>query len=201
MSPRYIISILLLVLFSNPAFASLTLNEVYQRAVEQDVPEQPLEEALAFFHENEDLIGNREFVTLIDFELHSGEERMYIIDMVTGVVDRYLVAHGRNSDPDHDGYATRFSNTPQSKQTSLGFYLVAERYFGKHGLSVRMDGLSVTNSNARKRAIVMHGADYVSPNRSKMGRSWGCPAVERRYINEVVSRLEGDSLLYAFVQD
>lgn len=89
-----------------------------------------------------------------------------------------FVSHGINSG---NLYATQFSNIVDSKQTSLGTYRVAEAYHGKYGLSLRLDGMSPSNSNARKRAIVLHGAKYAEPSTIKklgmLGRSWGCPAI------------------------
>ena len=116
--------------------------------------------------------------------------------MDTGHVDKYLVAHGKNSDPDYDGFATIFSNTPGSEASSVGFYLTAETYEGNHGYSLKLDGLSSTNSNARSRSIVMHPADYVAPG-SKIGRSWGCPAVEPRYSVQIIDQIKGGTLIYA----
>jgi hypothetical protein len=80
--------------------------------------------------------------------------------------------------------------------SSLGFYLTAETYNGEHGYSLRLDGLSSTNSNARERAIVIHAADYVAPG-EKIGRSWGCPAVEPRYHQQIIDELKEGALIYA----
>ena len=92
-----------------------------------------------------------------------------------------LVAHGRNSGLE---YANRFSNKISSHQTSLGFYRTAETYIGKHGFSLRLDGLEFSNSNARKRAVVIHQADYASANfikrNGRLGRSYGCPSLPKK---------------------
>jgi len=163
----------------------------------KEVPSSLLTEALAFYKANLSKIKNKEVLGIIDFSQHSSSERFYLIDMVTGAVDRYLVAHGKNSDKNYDGLATEFSNSPDSLMSSQGFYLTAESYKGKHGLSLRLDGLSKTNSNARMRDIVIHGADYVNQSARIIGRSWGCPAVEQRFIKEIVIRIKGGALLYA----
>ena len=134
---------------------------------------------------------------VIDFKQHSSKERFYIIDMESGRVETYLTSHGKNSDPDHDGYATKFSNVPDSLTSSLGFYLTAETYYGSNGYSLRLDGLSSTNSNARARAIVIHGADYVQADGKKIGRSYGCPALEQRYHQAVINQMKGGTLLFA----
>lgn len=163
---------------------------------DHEVPRTLLNKALTYYDNNLTKIKNREVLGIIDFKEHNSKERFYIIDMVSGKVDKYLVAHGKNSDPDFDGYATIFSNTINSEMSSQGFYLTAETYEGSHGHSLALDGLSSTNSNARKRSIVIHPADYVSPG-SKIGRSWGCPALEPRYSYEIIERIKNGALIYA----
>jgi hypothetical protein len=163
---------------------------------DQIIPANLLREAVAYYDANYDKITNQRVMGVIDYKQHNSKERFYIIDMESGRVDTYLTAHGKNSDPDFDGYATKFTNTPDSNTTSLGFFLTAETYYGSNGYSLRLDGLSTTNSNARKRAIVIHGAEYVSPG-PKIGRSYGCPAVEMRYHKDLIDQIKGGSLLYA----
>ena len=158
------------------------------------VPTAALTNAVKYFDAHKTKIKNQKYLTIIDMSQHSGKKRMYVINLQTGAVNTYLAAHGRNSDPNDTGYATKFSNEDGSRMTSLGFYLTGSRYSGSHGTSMYLNGLESTNSNAMERAIVMHGADYVTP--SHTGRSWGCPAVEPRYIAGLVNILENGSLLY-----
>ncbi len=160
------------------------------------VPKNLLSKAVDYFVKNKAKIKNKNFIVVIDFKQHNSKERFYVIDMQSGHVEKYLTAHGKNSDPEYDGYATVFSNTPGSEMSSVGFYLTAETYQGSHGLSLALDGLSPTNSNARSRSIVIHGASYVTPG-SKIGRSWGCPALDMRYYVEVINQIKGGTLIYA----
>ena len=160
------------------------------------IPAHLLQNALDFFDKNQAVITNKNFLGIIDFKQHNSKERFYIVDMVSGKVDQYLVAHGKNSDPKFTGYATQFSNVINSNQSSLGFYLTAETYSGVHGYSLRLDGLSETNSNARERGIVVHAADYVAPG-DKIGRSSGCPAVENRFHQLIIDDIKQGSLIYA----
>lgn len=162
----------------------------------REVPASLLKKTLDYYESNQSAIKNKSVIGVIDFKQHSSKERFYIIDMETGRVDTYLVAHGKNSDPDHDGYATIFSNTPGSEMSSVGFYLTAETYEGSNGYSLKLDGKSSTNSNARSRAIVIHPADYVAPGRL-IGRSWGCPALEPRYNALLIDQIKGGALIYA----
>ena len=161
-----------------------------------EVPLSLLSKALNYYDTHQSTIKNKNVIGVIDFKQHNSKERFYIIDMETGNVDKYLVAHGKNSDPDYDGFSTIFSNNPGSEMSSVGVYMTAETYEGGRGYSLKLDGLSSTNSNARSRAIVIHPADYVSPG-GKIGRSWGCPALEPRYSAQIIDQIKGGAVIYA----
>ncbi len=142
---------------------------------------------------------NSSVITVVDFTKSSREKRMWIIDMVNNqLILNTLVAHGQGSG---DDMANRFSNTNQSHQSSLGFYVTDEVYYGKHGRSLRLDGLDAGfNSNARARAVVLHAADYVSQGAiaqlGRLGRSHGCPAVAPEVVNQVINTIKGKSMLF-----
>lgn len=163
------------------------------------IPDRHLKPALLYFDSHKSTIKNTNYLSVIDFSQYSGNKRFYIIDMKTGSVWAIHNAHGKGSDPEHDGYAnkTLFSNVSGSNATSLGVYMTAETYQGEHGLTLRLDGLSSTNSNARSRAIVLHGADYVEEANMIQGRSWGCPAVAMENRDKVIGMLKGGSVIYA----
>jgi hypothetical protein len=163
------------------------------------VPATLLKTALSFYDNNLDKIKNTDFLTIINFKEHNSKERLYLIDLRTGFVERFLVAHGKNSDKNFDGFADSFSNKIDSLQSSLGFYLTGETYDGSNGYSLRLDGLSSTNSNARVRSIVIHGADYVTPG-AKIGRSYGCPAVEERIHQYLIDKIKNGSLIFASLE-
>lgn len=160
------------------------------------VPKHLLSKSYDYYVSNLGMIKNRHFMGIIDFNEPDSFERFYLIDMNSGQVEKFLVAHGENSDPMSSGYASIFSNIVDTKKSSLGFYLTAETYEGANGYSLRLDGLSETNSNARERGIVMHGARYVIPG-PQPGTSWGCPAIEMRHHKYVIDRLKEGALLYA----
>ena len=144
------------------------------------------------------------YLSIADFSLSSNIKRYYLIDMFEQeIVLNDWVSHGMNTGAE---YAKRFSNTPNSNTSSLGFFLAAEQYKGKHGLSLRMDGLEPgINCNARRRAIVIHGADYVSPSfiakNGRLGRSFGCPAFQKNLMPGIVSKIKDGSCFYIYYPD
>lgn len=154
---------------------------------------------------NLDRMGNRiwvkDVVGLADFSLVSAEPRFFIVNLVSGTVNRYYVTHGRGSDPEHDGWLKAFSNDPGSNATSRGAYLTRNYYDGKHGLSMRLTGLETDNSNAEDRAIVVHGADYANPDlirtMGKLGRSEGCFAFPQAKLVEVIARMGPGRMIFA----
>lgn len=143
-------------------------------------------------------------LAVIDYSLPSSERRLWIFDLPTRrLLLADYVAHGNRSG---DNQATRFSNVVGSHQSSLGLFRAAETYHGKHGYSLRMDGLeSGVNDRARERAIVIHGADYVDPSwiarQGRIGRSQGCPAVRQEIVRTVVDTLKGGQFVFAYYPD
>lgn len=160
-----------------------------------------LQRALDALERHRDSIDHRDFMGVVDFSLPSRTPRFYVVNLSDGSVRSYLVAHGRGSDPDHTGRLERFSNEPHSNATSAGAYRTGPVYVGAHGHSIRLDGLDPTNNNAASRAIVVHGAWYVSAamiDRSGMlGRSLGCFAVADASLGEITSTLGPGRLIYA----
>jgi hypothetical protein len=163
------------------------------------IPPKLREDALAYFDANKKNFANQNYIAIINFSAHSSKPRFYLVNMASGKVQAYRTAHGKGSDTNNDGYAERFSNTSGSEMSSVGYYRVAETYNGKYGYSVRLDGLSATNSRARSRAIVIHPAPYVSESSGRAGRSWGCPALDAKYSAGIISALKNGAMLYANV--
>jgi hypothetical protein len=146
-------------------------------------------------------IGNMRYLTIADFSKPSSEERLFVIDMLLEqIVIKTLVAHGRNSGT---LFANSFSNKNESHQSSLGFYLTGNAYVGKHGSSLELNGVEEgINDQAKNRAIVIHGADYVSNEFIKqqgyIGRSLGCPAVPNNKIMEIINTIQGASCMFIY---
>lgn len=149
----------------------------------------------------EHTINRPEVITIIDFSLPSNQERLWVIDLVEAkVLYHCLVSHGRNSG---DVMAETFSNKPGSYTSSPGFYTTGETYTGKHGFSLRLDGIeNGINDKARERAIVIHGADYVSPEfiekYGRLGRSLGCPAVPEELSKEIIETIKDGTCLFVY---
>lgn len=158
--------------------------------------ESLLQEALTAKADALSEISNDRYFSVIDYRAPSNVPRYFLIDTKDMSAEHFLVAHGRGSDPDYDGVANTFSNTKDSKMTSLGAFVTGKIYYGAHGLSLKLKGLGPQNDLAEERLIVIHGADYVSPDRSILGRSWGCPALERDVAERIIPLIKGGTFLY-----
>ena len=160
-----------------------------------------LRRALAALEQHRERIVNRDIIGIADFSLPSRAPRFHLVTLADGWASSHLVAHGRGSDPAHTGWLERFSNEPHSNATSSGAYLTGAQYVGAHGRAMRLNGLDTTNSNAATRAIVVHGAWYVSEqiarSRVALGRSQGCFAVAESSLEEIMKRLGPGRLIYA----
>jgi hypothetical protein len=146
-------------------------------------------------------VRNRDILAIADFSRASRDPRFHIVNLHNGQSSTFLVAHGKGSDPAHSGWVQSFSNIPGSEATSSGSYIVGEGYFGEHGASRRLIGLDPQNDQAEARAIVIHPAWYVSEamiaEHGKIGRSQGCFAFAETDVNQVLTRLEPGTLLFA----
>jgi hypothetical protein len=149
-------------------------------------------------------IADTPLMSFIDFTRQSTEKRFYTIDLSKRkVVFHSLVSHGRNSG---ENKATAFSNTPNSNQSSLGFYITGETYVGSKGYSMRLDGADGRfNDKMRDRAVVMHDAEYVSESWIKkygrLGRSHGCPALPKEISREVIDTIKDKTVIFAYYDD
>lgn len=147
---------------------------------------------------------NPQTLTVIDYSLPSTAKRLWVIDLPRKrLLYEELVSHGRGSG---DARATKFSNAPSSNQSSLGLFVTAETYTGANGYSLRLDGLEPgINHRARERAIVMHGAPYVSETFAqrvgRLGRSLCCPAVRPDVARDLIDRVKGGNLVFAYAED
>jgi hypothetical protein len=146
-------------------------------------------------------IENTDVITICDFSLSSRQKRLFIIDLKNGelLLNTY-VAHGRKSGME---YARSFSNKSNSHQSSLGFYITKNQYYGENGLSLRLDGIDKGfNDKALKRNIVVHGSEYANDDflntNSFLGRSYGCPAVPEGDIENIVNTIKEGSCFFIY---
>jgi hypothetical protein len=146
-------------------------------------------------------ITNDKIISIVDFSQPSSKKRFFVIDLDAGaVLFNTYVAHGIKSGKE---YASSFSNAPQSNKSSLGFYETMNTYNGKNGYSLHLQGLEKgINDNAGSRAIVLHGADYVSENllqkQGYIGRSFGCPAVPEKLHRPIIDQIKNGTCLFIY---
>jgi hypothetical protein len=146
-------------------------------------------------------LSHSDRIGIVDFSRPSSAPRFFVVDVASGRTTAHLVAHGRGSDPAHTGWVQRFSNVPGSHASSGGAYVTGGAYMGGHGRSMRLEGLDTANSNVEARAIVVHAAWYVSPERAHttglIGRSEGCFAMTSNSRDTVMAELGAGRLIYA----
>lgn len=165
------------------------------------------EAALAAFARYRGLLARHDRIAVIDYAKPSTVPRLYILDLATGAVTAHLTAHGRGSDPDHDGLMEWASDAPGSGASPVGAFKTADIYCGVNGKSLRLEGLEATNGNALRRGIVLHATylpgrtAYMSRGhiaaRGRPGRSCGCFVVLPEVLRMVAEELEGGRLVYA----
>ncbi len=143
-------------------------------------------------------------LVVIDYTKRSVEKRLWVFDLKNNkLVYQTYVSHGEGSGKD---LATNFSNKNDSHQTSIGIFTTAETYHGMYGLSLKLDGRDKGfNDNARKRKIVMHGADfareeYIHKN-GILGTSWACPSISDEISDQLIELIKGGALIFAYYPD
>ncbi len=146
-------------------------------------------------------VRNKNIITIVDFTISSAKPRLYVFDTQSGEVLMGLhVTHGKNSGT--GAYATSFSNSNSSLKSSIGVFVTLGTYKGQHGYSLRIKGLEASNNNVLRRAVVVHGANYVTPeyiaHMHRAGTSWGCFAVNPQKLNLLINYIKDGSMLYAY---
>ena len=187
---------------SNPVnvFHNDTLVSSYENMHSYDLSFDTYKLAMEGYllYKSEGLITSN-IIAIIDFDLPSTSKRLFILNVSNdSIIYSSLVAHGKNSG---GNIASDFSNVEGSHKSSIGFFKTKETYTGKHGTSLRLDGLEKgINDNARDRNIVIHKADYVSDEfiakYKRLGRSHGCPAIPVENYDKTLDLLNDEILLY-----
>ena len=143
-------------------------------------------------------------LTVIDYGLPSTRRRLWVLDLARdSVLFHELVAHGQGSG---ENRAVAFSNRMGSHKSSLGVFLTGGTYQGRNGYSLRLRGLEPgINDRAENRAIVIHGAPYVSHDFARrfgrLGRSQGCPALRPEVAGRVIDTIREGSVVFAYFPD
>ncbi len=184
--------------------AGLTVGVAERLAAVPNGPgRRVLDAALAAYNEaaQDGTLARPDLLTVIDYTRPSTERRLWVLDLARGrVLFHELVAHGKNSG---ENLTRFFSNAHGSLKTSLGLFVTDTPYVGRNGYSLRLRGLDRgINDNALDRAIVMHGASYVSAaiaaKLGRLGRSWGCPAVSAEVARDIIDTIKGGSAIFAY---
>lgn len=147
---------------------------------------------------------DKNIIAICDYSLSANQNRLWVIDLNSNkVLFNTLVAHGQGTGEE---FASSFSDREGSHQSSLGFFITGQTYIGGHGLSLHLHGMDQGfNAAAYDRAIVLHGASYVSESfiqqNKRLGRSWGCPAVSEKLSTEMIETLKEGTCFFAYFPD
>lgn len=187
------------------SFLLLAMLSPMQPVLAHELSAALLEPLLEHYRQVRDTLGNPHYIALINYRQPSWEPRFYLIDPEDArVIGVYRVAHGRGSDPNHDGFANYFSDRPGSHMSSVGFFITRQAYISQqpgHGLSLRLEGVSDSNRHAYERDIVIHANDYMERDFIKKygmpGRSYGCMTLTSAARDKVIAHLAGGALIYA----
>ncbi|WII72925.1 murein L,D-transpeptidase catalytic domain family protein [Bdellovibrio sp. 22V] len=176
---------------------------VFDAILEQGIPRPALDLIFRMYDYNEGLIPNTTHTVLVDYSLPSTSKRLFLINLETALVESFYVAHGIRSGVVE---SRSFSNMTDSWKSSLGFFFAKGTYNSqKNGLSLYLEGIDRSNDNAKNRAIVLHGAKYVSEefirNNGRLGWSEGCFAVGLEHVNTLVNLLQNGSILFSYHKD
>ena len=182
------------------------VQNVYSQINDPEINFEALKQALKGYNllRNRKLLNNNFILTIIDYSKPSNTERFFVIDITSRkILYKSLVAHGKNSGLQ---CASSFSNKQFSYKSSIGFFLTGETYYGKHGFSLRLNGLEKDiNDNARERAIVIHSASYVNEEfinkYGRLGRSHGCPALPTDNYKNIVEVIKNKTCLFIYYPD
>ncbi|MBB6611738.1 murein L,D-transpeptidase catalytic domain family protein [Pontibacter sp. Tf4] len=157
-----------------------------------------------FNMKHDGLLSEKPVLTMVDFTKSSSKKRLWVVDVENKkLLHHTYVAHGRNSGVE---FAENFSNEDKSYMSSIGFYVTQGIYHGKHGLSLRLDGVDEGfNTNALDRCIVIHGAEYASPDiiaqTGRLGRSLGCPALPMQEHKDIINTVKDKTAMYIHAAD
>ena len=204
MRPSCLTSLLVLALLTPSAQAAATLDDALLLAAPKASKDAIAMAVQAMQCAERHGMPAAERLAVIDYSLPSTQPRLWVFDLsARALMYQERVAHGRNSG---DTFAQRFSNLPGSFASSLGLFRTGEAYVGSNGYSLRMDGLEPgINDKARERAIVIHGADYVSDDfvqsTGRIGRSLGCPAVRQGVAHALIDSLQGGQFVFSYYPD
>ena len=188
----------------NTLLSSFKGDEFTSKGLRKEVFSKALQ---AFKTASEHGVMTYSVVSIADFTLHSSKKRLWTIDLKTKtVLFHTVVTHGKGSDTEHNGMLKSVSNIHESKKSSVGLFKTAETYTGKHGYSLKIDGLEKDfNDNARERAIVIHGAKYARDSfvqkHGKAGRSFGCPAVSDQISTKFIDTVKGGTLYWIYADN
>lgn len=183
-------------------FATLLFYYFYPRLVKRNLPipaarTKPTEEQLynlrlkdkikKFKIDRRRVKYSDHYAFFIDMSIPSGRKRFFVYNLKRdSVISAGLVAHGSCNQYYLD--EPKYSNITGSGCSSLGKYKVGYQYNGRFGKAYKLFGIDSTNSNAFKRAVVLHAYECVPGEEvhpQPICNSLGCPMISYKFLDEL----------------
>jgi len=176
-----------------------------------ELRDKAINKAVAEVSKYKDKIKNTQFMVVVDYVSPSYRKRLHVLEFMPDdrewqVIRSHHCAHGEGSSMQGNlAFCNKFSNMDNSHMSSLGAMVTDDTYHGKHGYSLRLNGLEPgINDRVRTRSIIIHAADYVTDEyilkNNRAGQSWGCPAVDPAIYKSLIQLIKEGCFFYAYYE-
>ncbi len=187
------------------------INEIYRNLKWREKPDfLPFYLAMQWYNKQKNNIRNSKYLTVVDYSKSVNENRLYVINMETLTVENCVPTwHGKNSW--NTQTTSKFSNNPNSNQTSIGFFRTP---YGLKSNSkwtwkwLFLNWMEYSNNNAVNRWIAVHPVWSFFYSRTEKGhKAWdstseGCITIRSAdNPGEIMNKIKWDSLIYSYYPD
>lgn len=188
------------------------INELYKKLKWREKPDfLPFYLAMQWYNKQKNNIRNKKYLTVIDYSKPVGKNRLYVINMETLTVENCVPTwHGKNSGDTQT--TSKFSNTPNSNQTSIGFFRTPAELQSNSRRTRRwlfLTWMEYSNNKANpERWIAVHSVWSFFYSKTGNGhKAWestseGCITIlSRDNPGEIMNKIKWDSLIYSYYPD
>ena len=187
------------------------INEIYRNLKWKEKPDfLPFYLAMQWYNKQKNNIRNSKYLTVVDYSKSVNENRLYVINMQTLTVENCVPTwHGKNSW--NTQTTSKFSNNPNSNQTSIGFFRTPSGLKSNSKWTWKwlfLNWMEYSNNNAVNRWIAVHPVWSFFYSRTEKGhKAWdstseGCITIRSAdNPGEIMNKIKWDSLIYSYYPD